>query len=308
MVAAQYRAADGKLFLTMSVHDNLKAPHTSNLRELINPVRLAHDIAGGVRLILANRNLIVAMASRELKSRYAGQITGSFWIVGHPLFQLLLFVFIFGVVFKQRIGGSYELPRDYTTYMLSGLVPWLSFSSLLTTACNSVIGNANLVKQFTFKTELLPVKDVAISMIFWTVGITILIVYGLAFNHELPWTYVLLPILLGLHLMFAIGVAWILSSVSVFVRDMKDVITVLTTAGIYVLPIVYLPQWVPAAFRPLINLNPFSALVWVYQDTLYFGRIEHPFAWVFFSAMTLALFGLGYRVFGRLRAQFGSVL
>jgi lipopolysaccharide transport system permease protein len=292
----------------MSIHDNLRAPPARNLKEFLNPVRLARDVVGGNRLVLTNRNLIVAMASRELKSRYSGQFTGSFWIVGHPLFQLLLFVFIFGVVFKQRIGGSHELPRDYTTYMLSGLVPWLSFSSLLATACNSVIGNAILVKQFTFKTELLPVKDVAISMIFWAVGIAILIVYGLAFDHELPWTYVLLPAVFGLHLMFAIGVAWLLSSVSVFVRDMKDVITVFITAGIYVLPIVYLPQWVPAAFRPLINLNPFSAMIWVYQDTLYFGRIEHPFAWVFFSAMALAVFGLGFRVFGRLKAQFGSAL
>jgi homopolymeric O-antigen transport system permease protein len=292
----------------MSIYDNLKAPRASNLRELFNPIRLAGDVSGGIRLVLANRDLVVAMAYRELRSRYAGQFTGSFWIVGHPLFQLLLFVFIFGVVFKQRIGGSYELPGDYTTYMLSGLVPWLSVSSLLAAACNSVVGNANLVKQFTFRTELLPVKDVAISMIFWMVGISILIIYGLAFDHSLPWTYVLLPAVLGLHLMFVIGIAWLLSSVSVFVRDIKDVITVAITAGIYVLPIVYLPQWVPGAFRPFITINPFSALIWVYQDTLYFGRIEHPLAWIFFSAMAVALFGLGFRVFGRLKAQFGSVL
>ncbi len=292
----------------MSVQESLKARHTNNLKELVNPVRLARDVADGIRLVLSNRSLIVAMASRELKSRYAGQFTGSFWIVGHPLFQLLLFVFIFGVVFKQRIGGSHELPRDYTTYMLAGLVPWLSLSSLLATACNSVIGNANLVKQFTFKTEILPVKDVAISMIFWMVGISILIVYGLAVDHSLPRTYVLLPILLGLHLLFAIGIAWLLSSVSVFVRDMKDVTTVAITAGIYVLPIVYLPQWVPTLFRPLISLNPFSAMIWVYQDALYFGRIEHPFAWVFFSAMALISFGLGFRIFSRLKTQFGNVL
>jgi lipopolysaccharide transport system permease protein len=117
-----------------------------------------------------------------------------------------------------------------------------------------------------------------------------------------------LPVLLGLHLLFAIGIAWLLSSVGVFVRDMKDVITVAITAGIYVLPIVYLPQWVPPAFQPLINLNPFSAMIWVYQDVLYFGRFEHPWAWVFFTVMTLVAFGLGYRVFGRLKAQFGSVL
>lgn len=292
----------------MSVQDDLKAARMSNLRQMFDPVRLVNDVAAGALLIVRNRNLILAMASRELKNRYAGQFAGSFWIVGHPLFQLLLFVFIFGIVFKQRIGGSHDLPRDYTTYMLSGMVPWLSISSLLATACNSVVGNANLVKQFTFKTELLPVKDVAISMIFWMVGISILVIYGLAIDHSLPWTYVLLPIVLGLHLLFAIGIAWFLSSLSVFVRDMKDVITVAVTAGIYVLPIVYLPQWVPVLFRPLISLNPFSSMIWVYQDVLYFGRIEHPLAWMSFTAMALLSFGIGLRIFLRLKTQFGSVL
>src|ERR1700722_1743103 len=145
-------------------------------------------------------------------------------------------------------------------------------------------------------------------MIFWMDGILIFIIYGLAFDHSLPWTYVLLPALVGLHLMFAIGTAWILSSVSVFVRDLKDVIAVAATAGIYVLPIVYLPQWVPAIFRPFVSLNPLSAMIWAYQDTLYFGRIEHPLAWVSFAAMSLLSFGLGFRIFVRLKTQFGSVL
>src|ERR1700759_1941038 len=123
----------------MKAAEGVGVQRSDALKEPIILLRFARDIVRGLRIVVANRSLIVAMASRELKSRYAGQFTGSFWIVGHPLFQLLLFVFIFGVVFKQRIGGSYELPRDYTTYMLSGLVPWLSFSSLLATACNSVI-------------------------------------------------------------------------------------------------------------------------------------------------------------------------
>lgn len=282
-------------------------PPAGLLRESLF-LRFARDVGAGIQVVVVNRKLVVAMAARELKTRYAGQFTGSFWIVGHPLFQLLLFVFVFGVVFKQRIGGSHELPRDYTTYMLSGLVPWLSFSSLLATACNSVVGNANLVKQFTFKTELLPVKDVAISMIFWFVGFAILTIYSVVFEHSLPLTYALLPLLLCLHLILASGVAWVLASVSVFVRDIKDVVAVLVTAGIYVLPIVYLPQWVPKIFQPLIVLNPFSSMIWVYQDALYFGRIEHPFAWIFFTAMALLFFGFGFQIFTRLKVQFGSVL
>jgi lipopolysaccharide transport system permease protein len=289
-------------------HDDLEVRHRNNLAEFFNPVGVAHDVSSGISLIAMNLKLILAMAVRELKKRYAGQFTGSFWIVGHPLFQLLIFIFIFGVVFKQRIGGSQDLPHDYTTYMLSGLVPWLSLSPLLTTSCISIVGSANLVKQFTFQTELLPVKDVVISMVFWVVGFCILTIYAIAVEHSLPWTYVLVPVLLSLHLMFAVGLAWLLSSICVFVRDLKDVIAVLVTAGMYVLPIVYLPQWVPKIFQPFIALNPFSPMIWVYQDTFYFGRIEHPLAWPFFAVISILVFGFGFRVFGRLKMQFGRVL
>ena len=220
----------------------------------------------GIRSVVVNERLLRRNGGARAQDPLRGQISGSFWIVGHPLFQLLLFVFVFGVVFKQRIGGSHELPRDYTTYMLSGLVPWLSFSSLLATACNSVVGNANLVKQFTFKTELLPVKDVAISMIFWFVGFAILTIYSVVFEHSLPLTYALMPVV-ALPTSDTCERRRLGSlSVSVFVRDIKDVVAVLVTAGIYVLPIVYLPQWVPKIFQPLIVLNPFSSMIWVYQD------------------------------------------
>lgn len=275
---------------------------------MLSPVRFTLDVRRGLSLVLSQRRLAQTMAVRELRTRYAGQFAGTFWIVGHPLFQMCVFVFVFAVVFKQRIGGSFELPRDYTTYILSGLVPWLSLSAAIPGFCSSIVSNANLVKQFTFQLEILAIKDVLISIVFWFVGMAIIIVYGLVAVHSLPWTYILLPAVLAFHVMFAIGLGWLLSSIGVFVRDMKDVATVLITAGIYVLPVVYLPSWAPAAFQAVIALNPFSSMIWVYQDTLYFGRIEHPYAWVFFGAMSLTSFAFGLRIFVALKPFFGKAL
>src|SRR5262249_27291682 len=145
-------------------------------------------------------------------------------------------------------------------------------------------------------------------MIFWGVGVAILLLYALVHERNLPVTYVLLPVILCLHLMFASGIAWVFSSVGVFVRDLKDVVTIFVTAGMYILPIVYLPQWVPAIFRPFILFNPFSPMIWVYQDTFYYGRIEHPIAWLIFSVFAVLAFGFGFRAFIVLKPQFGRVL
>lgn len=277
-------------------------------RGLFNPLGIAWGVASGIRSVTTNFRLILTMAAQDLKYRYAGQFTGNFWIVGHPLLQLLTFLFIFGVVFKQRIEGSYDLPRDYTTYMLSGLVPWLSLSPFLMTSCSSVTTNAKLVNQFSFKTELLPIKDVLISTIFWGVGFVILAVYGLINEHSLPATYLLVPVVLCMHLMFAAGIGWVLASVSVFIRDLKELVSVFLMVGMYVLPIVYLPQWVPRIFQPIIMVNPFSPMIWVYQDTFYYGRIEHPVAWLIFGVLAVLSFGFGYRIFSLLKPFFGRVL
>ncbi|MGY4472610.1 ABC transporter permease [Bradyrhizobium sp. USDA 3364] len=274
----------------------------------LHPRRFIGDLASGFDLLWTTRNLAGAMASRELRMRYAGQFAGALWIVGHPVFQMAVYIFIFGAVFRQRIGGTLEMPRDYTTYILSGLVPWLTLSAMLPGLCATVVNNSNLVKQFTFRPEILVVKDVLIAMVFWTVGVAVITIYVAAAYHALPLTFVLLPIVLALTILFFVGLGWILSAVGVFVRDMKDVAVVLVSAGVYVLPIVYLPSWAPALFRPLIALNPLSAYIWVYQDMLYFGRFEHPYAWIFFAIMSLACFGLGYRLFQTLKPSFGKVL
>jgi len=250
----------------------------------------------------------VEMARRELAQRYAGQFIGAVWIVGHPLFLTVLYVFLFSVVFKMKIGGTYDLPLDYTTYMLAGLIPWLSFQVALSTSCLSILSNASLVKQFVFHLELLPAKDVLMALVSWFVGMPIVLVYVLLTQQIVYMTWLLLPLVFAVQVLAMLGAAFALSAFSVFFRDLKDLVTLFVTIGLFLMPVVYLPDMVPRAFRPLLYLNPFSYMAWVYQDVLYFGRIEHPTAWIVFVLGGLAGFALGYRVFRRLKPHFASAL
>src|SRR5262249_56371861 len=104
------------------------------------------------------------------------------------------------------------------------------------------------------------------------VGTICLAVYVLATNHTLPWTYALLPILWLFQALGMIGIVFVLSAVGVHVRDVKELVQVFAVVGIYLVPVVYLPDWVPDTIRPLLYANPFSYMVWCYQDVCYFGR------------------------------------
>jgi lipopolysaccharide transport system permease protein len=104
------------------------------------------------------------------------------------------------------------------------------------------------------------------------------------------------------------GIAFLLGAISPFFRDIKDIVQVFSVIGVYLIPVVYLPDMVPAAVRPLLFLNPFSHLVWCYQDVCYFGQIAHPWSWAVLLAISGLSCVLSYRVFQKLKPYFGNVL
>jgi len=259
-------------------------------------------------LLTRHRQLTWEMAKREISDRYAGQAFGALWAVGHPLFLMGIYVFVFAYIFKQKIGGTYELPLDYTAYILSGLIPWMAFQECMAKSSTAIVANANLVKQVVFPIEILPVKGVIASLLTQVISLSLLLCYVLATARTLPWTCALLPLLVALQTCAMIGVAYVLSAVGAYFRDIKDFVQVFCQVGMYVMPVFYLPSWVPETLRPALYANPFSYLAWCYQDALYFGRFEHPWAWVVFASLSLGCFYFGYRVFRKLKVMFGNVL
>ena len=105
-----------------------------------------------------------------------------------------------------------------------------------------------------------------------------------------------------------VGVSFFLASIGVFFRDIKDFVQIFSVVGVYLMPTFYLPTLVPSVFRPLLYLNPFSYMIWCFQDLIYFGRLEHRMSWVVFPLISITVFVLGYRVFRKLRPMFGNVL
>jgi len=260
------------------------------------------------RLLTTYKTLTWEMAKREITDRYQGQFFGLFWAVIHPLVLIGVYIFVFVIVFKIKIGGTTEMPLDYTTYLLSGLIPWMAVQESMSKASTVITSNASLVKQVVFPIEILPIKSVLASMITQGIFFAILIVYVLATHSNVPATYALLPLLVFVQMIGMAGVSYVLAAIGTYFRDIKDIVQVFTVVGIYVMPIFYLPEQVPEIFRLILYLNPFSYMIWCYQDALYFGKFMHPWAWVVYIVISHVIFALGYRIFCRLKVMFGNVL
>jgi lipopolysaccharide transport system permease protein len=192
--------------------------------------------------------------------------------------------------------------------MLAGLIPWLAFQESLTKAGTVIVANTNLVKQVIFPIEVLPFKGVLATLATQVIFLALLSVYNLAAYHRLLWSYALLPVVFFLQALAMAGASYLLAAVGAYLRDVKDVVQVFCSVAFFILPILYLPEAIPRAVRIVLYVNPFSYMVWCYQDVLYFGRFAHPWAWAVFGGSSLFIFVLGYRVFRKLKVMFGNVL
>jgi len=255
-----------------------------------------------------HRELAWELTKREVKDRYAGHAFGVLWAIGHPVLFMGVYLFVFAVVFRVRMADTFSVPRDYPVYLLSGLIPWIGFCEAMSRSSTSILSNVSLVKQAIFPLAILPVKAVLASLLTQFLSLAILLIYILARGLELPWTFVLLPILFFLQFLAMVGVAFVLSGLGTYFRDLREFVQVWSFAGVYLMPAVYLPEWVPSAFQPILYANPFSYLIWCHQDVLYYGRIAHPEAWVILTLLAFLTFAVGCMLFRKLELMFGNVL
>jgi lipopolysaccharide transport system permease protein len=277
-------------------------------RQLMSPRQSITALCEGLTAVWRHRVLAAEMIRREVSGQYASQALGSFWVIGHPLSLLLIYIFVFVVVLRVKIHHDESMMRDYTNYILAGLVPWLSIAQSLSRSSTTLISQSNLVKQVVFPIEVLPPTSVAVSMTPMAVSIPVIVIYQLVSGQGVPLTIMLTPLVMGILFLFLSGLAYFLAAVTPFFRDLKDFITVFVTAGVYVIPAFYLPAWIPRLFQPVILLNPFSYPILVCQDIFYYGRIEHPRAWIIFAVLSLMSYIFGYRVFRRLKPFVATVL
>jgi lipopolysaccharide transport system permease protein len=280
----------------------------STIGLFLDPRRHHHAFLFFGDLARRYRSLIWELTRREIAERYVGQVLGVAWAIGHPLIAIAVYIFVFAYVFGMRTGGTAETSLDYTIYLLSGLIPWLTFADILNRSCSSITSNAGLVKQILFPVEILPIKTVTAALVTQLVATVGLLIYISAVHGSPRPLTIVLPGIFAVEVVGLIGLAYALSALTVFFRDLKDIVVVMTGIGMYISPVLFSEASIPKVFYLMMLANPFSYIAWVYQDAVFYGRILHPWAWLVFVILNLAFLSLGFRLFRILRPSFGDVL
>jgi homopolymeric O-antigen transport system permease protein len=254
------------------------------------------------------RHLLVELTKRELFDRYSQQVIGALWAWAHPLILMLIYTAVFNTIFAVRFADQAKLPRDFISYALAGIVPLLALQDVLARSADTVVGHAGFVKQMAFPLEVLPVKRALSSLAILFSGVAFLVLYQLYTFGSLPWTILLWPLWLACFVLFSCGVVFFFGALGVFIRDLREIITVFLAANLYLAPVIFVPGMTPSFLEKIFWLNPTSFVFWMHQDIIFYGRIEHPIAWLVFPVLSVAAFTLGLRFFQHVRPQFGEAL
>jgi lipopolysaccharide transport system permease protein len=252
-------------------------------------------------------DLIWPLARRMLVARYRGSALGLLWALLTPAVMIGVFTFLFAGVFGARFneGGT---PLEYALYLFCGLLPWTAFSETLQQSSGIVVAHANLVKRVVFPLEALPVAQALAALAAQLFGTAALVVATLLVRHELHATILWLPVLLVPQLLLTLGGAWLVASLGVFIRDTAQVLGLVLMAWLYLTPIIYPEQVVPARFRPALELNPLTPLVRSYRRAVLEGAQPDWRGLVYTTVFALAAFLLGYWWFARTRKNFADVI
>ena len=252
-----------------------------------------------LRRLLGYRALIQSLVARELKARYRGSVLGFLWSFVNPLLLLSIYSFVFTQLLETRV----ETNGPYALFLFCGLLPWTWFSSSLLESSNVLISGGNLIRKVLFPAEVLPIVTVLAALVHFGLGLVIVLAAISYFAVPVTLTDLLwLPVVIAVQLVLTLGLALLISALTVHFRDLRDLLANLLTLWFFATPVLYPMSSVPPRWQPLLALNPFAHLAMAYQEVLF---VPGPFAgWprlLVLGAGALLVLAIGYSVFDRLR-------
>lgn len=255
-----------------------------------------------------NRSLIMASAKRDVLGRYRGSVMGLTWSFFNPLFMLSVYTFVFSVVFKARWGGGSDSKTEFALILFSGLIVFNLFAECINRAPSLVLGNPNYVKKVVYPLEILPVVallsalfHVLVSLLVWLLAYAIF--FGAPHATVLYWPLVIMPFCL-----LILGLSWALAALGVFLRDVSQFITVITTVMMFLSPIFYPVTAVPENYRHFIYLNPIAPVIEQTRNVLFWGKSPDFLMLGIYWLASALIAWLGFAWFQKTRKGFADVL
>jgi lipopolysaccharide transport system permease protein len=254
--------------------------------------------------------IILNYARHELVDRYAGSVLGGAWSFILPLVQILIFTLIFSEIMGAKmaaLGAEFE-KYGYSIYLISGILAWNAFSGTLSRVTGFYEDHAGVIKKVPVDLMTLPVYVVIADTVIHVVAMAFFAVFLILIGFPIGPSWLALPLVYGLQAAFAYGLGFFLANLAVFLRDVRELVSVVLQVWFWLTPIVYVVEIVPGGIGRLLALNPMFHVIGAYRDIVVARTLPDPAALAYPGALAVLFLAAGLLMFRRLERHIRDLL
>ncbi|RTL71305.1 MAG: ABC transporter permease [Hyphomicrobiales bacterium] len=251
------------------------------------------------------RELFAILAWRDVAVRYKQTVIGLAWALLRPFLTMVIFTVIFGRIAKLPADGT----APYPIMVFAGMMPWFLFSSVLTEASGSLIGNANLISKVYFPRLVVPAATAVVALVDFGVNFVMLALLMAWYGFLPNWHLMFLPAFVALAILASLGPALWITALNVKYRDFRYVIPFIMQFGLYVSPVGFSSAAIPDQWRLLYSLNPVVGIIDGFRWCLLGGesQIYWP-GFVLSLGVTASFLWFGIRYFRATERTFADMV
>lgn len=250
-----------------------------------------------IQEFLHYRELIWALALKDLRVRYKRSALGFLWALLNPLLTMAILTVVFSTVMRITMD-------HYAIFLLSVLLPWTFFVQALSYSVESIVGNGPLLKKVAVGKSVFPVAAVLANLVNFFLSLVPFVILLAIVRFPLHWTWIYLPVPLLALVAFTLGCGFFCAAANVFFRDVAHIIQIVLSAWFYACPIIYSLDFVPQKYALLFKMNPMVYILNGFRLGIYYGRLPSPGSAAMSIICGVGALVLGYAFFRRHQDNF----
>jgi ABC-2 type transport system permease protein len=243
------------------------------------------------------RELIWALALKELTLRYKRSVLGFVWALLNPMLLMLVLTVVFSTIIRMKV-------EHYPVFVLSMLLPWTFFSQSVSYASESIVGNADLIKKVRVAKLVFPVAALVSNMINLLLSLIPLVLIVLVTGQPFHWTWIYLPVPLLALILATMGATFFFAAANVYYRDVAHIVQIVLQVWFYVTPIIYSLDFFPAQYRIFFKLNPLLYVMNGFRLSVYYGMLPTWESVVASFACGFTALFVGFKIFQSRQDEF----
>lgn len=255
-----------------------------------------------IKEIFMYTDMIKSLVKRDLRGKYKGSILGFLWTFINPLCQIIVYIIVFSVIVRTGLNQFYA-------YIITGMIPWFFFDMSLRQGSGCVRYQGDMIKKIYFPREVLPLACVTsnfINMLFcFIIVFAVLFISGIGVSIKALF---FLPMVMIVEYILTLGFTLIVSSGTVYFKDLEHIVTVILMAWIYLTPILFAMDAIPESVRIIFKCNPMTPIIEAYHDILYWKRMPTGNGLMYSLGCAIFIFIIGELIFAKLNDNFAEEL